>query len=192
MARSTPNLYPVKLTAEQRDRLDAITRLGRAPARKIRHAQVLLLSDRRRPGGHLTRTQISQTLGMHVNTVDRIRRRFVQEGEAPALERKARQTPPTPPKLEGRAEAQLVAICCGPAPQGRTRWTMHLLADELVKRRIVTSISAETVRKTLKKTSFSPGARSAGAFPSETRPVSSPRWRRSSTSMRQNTRRTSR
>ncbi len=179
MATSIPNVYPVVLTPPQRERLDDITRHGNAPARKMRHAQVLLLSDHNRPGGRMTRTQVSEALGMHVNTVDRIRRRFVQEGEAPALNRKPRATPPTPPKLDGRAEAHLVAICCSAAPEGRTRWTLQLLAGELVKRRIVISISPETVRTTLKKTGFSLGARSAGASPSVMRRVSSRRWKTS-------------
>lgn len=152
MSTSTPHRFPVRLSDEQRDRLDQITRHCHATAKKIRHARVLLLSDRNRPGGRMTRTQIASALDMHVNTVDRIRKRFVEEGEAPALNRKPRATPPTPPKLDGRGEAHLVAICCGPAPQGRTRWTLKLLADELVKRRIVTSICIETVRQTLKKT----------------------------------------
>ena len=192
MARSTPNLYPVKLTAEQRARLEGVTRLGRVPANKIRHAQVLLLSDHNRPGGRMMRIEISRVLGMHVNTVARIRRRFVQEGEAPAINRKVRQAPPTPVKLDGRGEAHLVAICCSPAPEGRTRWTLRLLSDELVKRSIVTSISTETVRKTLKKMNFSPGASSAGASRNATRRASSRRWKTSSISTRRRTRRKSR
>jgi transposase len=179
MATSIPNVYPVVLTHQQRERLDEIARHGQAPARKMRHAQVLLLSDHHRPGGRMTRTQVSEALGMHVNTVDRIRRRFVQEGEAPALDRKPRATPPTPPKLDGRAEAHLVAICCSAAPEGRTRWTLKLLAGELVKRRIVVSISPETVRQTLKKTGFSLGARSAGASRSAMRHASWHRWKTS-------------
>lgn len=192
MAVSIPNLYPVTLTPPQRERLDEVTRHGKAPARKMRHAQVLLLSDRNRPGGRMTRTQVGEALGMHVNTIDRIRRRFVQEGEAPALDRKPRATPPVPPKLDGRGEAHLVAICCGAAPEGRTRWTLELLAGELVKRRIVTSISTETVRKTLKKTAFSLGARSAGASPSAMRHASSRRWKTSLTCTKRRTRTTSR
>jgi transposase len=182
MATSTPNLYPVVLDDEQRRRLQEVTRNGHAPAKKLRHAQVLLLSDQGRPGGKLSRTQVADLLGMHVNTVDRVRKRFALEGEAPAINRKARTTPPTPPKLDGKAEAHLVAICCGPAPRGRTRWTLKLLADELKKRRIVTHICAETVRKTLQKTNCSLGAGSAGASPSATRPASSRRWRTSSMS----------
>lgn len=179
MAVSTPHLYPVRLSDEQRERLRQIVSCGRAPVRKVRHAQVLLASDRNRPGGRLTRDAIARALHMHVNTVDRIRKRFAQEGEAPALNRRPR--PPeraaTPPRLDGRAEAHLVAICCSSPPPGRTRWTLRLLADELARRRIVTRVCAETVRKTLKKTRSSPGASRPGASPSVTRPASWPRWR---------------
>lgn len=151
MARSTPNQYPVLLTSEQRQRLEEICRNGHAPAKKIRHAQVLLLSDKSDARGRRTRREIADTLGMHINTVDRIRKRFVQEGEAPALNRKRRELPPTPAIIDGRAEAHLVAICCSDPPEGRTCWTMQLLAEELTARKIVTQVSAETVRRVLKK-----------------------------------------
>ena len=82
MAVSTPNVYPVVLTAQQRERLTDITRNGHAPVKKVRHAQVLLLSDGERSGGRLTRDRIAEQLDMHVNTVDRVRKRFVMEGEA--------------------------------------------------------------------------------------------------------------
>lgn len=181
MAVSIPNLYPVMLSSEQRERLTDITRNGHAPVKKIRHAQVLLLSDGNRTGGRLTRDQIAEQLDMHVNTVDRIRKRFVTEGEAPALNRKPRATPPHPPKIDGRVEAHLVAICCSKAPEGRTYWTLQMLADELKQRRLVTTVCVETVRKALKKTNCSRGGRSAGASPSGTGPGSSPRWKTSST-----------
>ena len=177
MERSTPNLYRVYLADDQRERLEQITRNGNAPAKKIQHARVLLLSDHNRPDGAWTRDRIGEALQMHVNTVDRIRKKFVREGEQPAINRKPRELPPTPPKLDGRAEAYLVAICCGPAPEGRTRWTLKLLADELVHRRVVTQVSAETVRKTLKKTSCSLGVSSAGASPNATPPGSWRRWK---------------
>jgi transposase len=163
MARSTPNQYPVTLTADQRDRLERLTRTGAAPVAQVRHARVLLLSDAHRPGGRLTRDRIAEAVGMHVNTVDRLRKRFVVEGEAPALNRRARAEPPTPAKIDGRAEAHLVAICCSAAPAGRSRWTLSLLAGELKRRGLVTSVSIETVRRALKKTSCSRGGSSAGA-----------------------------
>jgi len=179
MGLFTPNQFPVRLTAEQRQSLAEITRNGHAPAKKIRHARVLLLGDRDRPGGGWSDPRIAAALGMHVNTVARVRRRFALEGERPALERKPRATPPVPPKIDGRVEAHLVALCCGPPPAGRTRWTLQLLADELGRRRLVTRISAEAVRRALKKTNCSPGGSSAGASRSGTPPASSPRWRTS-------------
>ena|SRR5437667_9017456 len=172
MARSTPNQYPVTLTPDQRDRFEALTRAGSAPVSQARHARVLLLSDGDRPGGRRTRDQIADALGMHVNTVDRLRKRFVTEGEEPALHRQARAEPPTPPKIDGRAEAHLVAICCSKAPEGRSRWTLELLAGELTRRGLVTSVSIETVRQALKKTRCSRGGSSAGASRSGSRPGS--------------------
>lgn len=149
---STPNLYPVLLDPQQRESLEEITRNGHAPAKKIRHAQVLLLSDRNRPGGKMTGPEVAAVLGMHLNTVARIRKRFFTEGERPALERKRRETPPVPAIVDGRVEAHLIAICTGPPPEGRVRWTMELIAEEVVRRGIVGSISGETVRVALKKT----------------------------------------
>jgi transposase len=182
MAVSTPHRYPVRLSDEQRQRLTVISRNGHAPVKKVRHAQVLLLSDRGRPGGPLSRTRIAEALGLHVNSVDRLRKRFALEGEQPALERKASPTPPVPAKIDGRVEAHLVAICCSAPPEGRSRWSLRLLASELTRRGLVTQVSAETVRRALKKTSSSPGGRSAGASPSGTPPASSRSWKTCSTS----------
>lgn len=184
---SAPNKYPVRLTAEQRERLEALTRQGGASARKVRQARVLLLSDRDRPEGHWTDPRIGEALGMHVNSVAKVRKRFVLEGEQPALRRKPRDTPPVAAKVDGRLEAHLVAICCGPAPSGRVHWTMELLATELVRRGLITQISRETVRLILKKTRCSLGASSRGACPNGTPPASWPRWRKSSISMRRRT-----
>lgn len=172
-----PNQYPVRLTPEQRQSFDEITRNGYAPAKKIRHAQVLLLSDYNRPGGHRIDTEIAATLGMHVNTVARVRKAFVTQGQQPALERKPRETPPVPPKLDGRLEAHLVAICCSPPPEGRARWTLELLVNELTSRKLVTSVCAETVRRALKKMSCSRGGGSPGASPRKTEPGSSLKWK---------------
>ncbi len=192
MAVSTPNLYPVRLTSEQRAALEAITRNGRNSAKKIRRAQVLLWSDVNREGGRLSSREIAERLGMHDNSVDRIRKQFVQQGEAAALERKVRETPPVSPKIDGHVEAHLIAICCGPAPEGRARWTLSLLASELKRKGLVTGVCAETVRQTLKKTSCSPGGSSAGASPNGTRLGSSHRWKTCSTSTPPSTRTKSR
>jgi hypothetical protein len=163
--------YVVRLTTECRMRLSVIARNKSAPAKKIAHARVLLMSDVHHESGWHSDETIAGALGLHINTVARIRKLFVCRGEEPALNRKPRLTPPTAPKFDGRAEAALVTICCAPAPQGRVRWTLSLLQEELVGRKIVTSISRETIRKTLKKTCFSLGASNVSAFPSETRPA---------------------
>jgi hypothetical protein len=167
-----PRKYVLRLSPDQRQRLIALTRSGSASARELAHARVLLLADAGHPDGQRSDEYIGTALGLHVNTVAKIRKRFVQEGEAPALDRKPREAPPVPPKIDGRVEAHLVAICCSKAPAGRTRWTLELLAGELTRRGLVSSISIETVRKTLKKASCSRGAGSAGAFRSGSRPGS--------------------
>lgn len=143
--------YIVQLSADARARLESITRNGSAPAKKILHARVLLMSDQHHDAGRYHDHQIARILGLHINTVARIRKQFVLQGEQPALDRKPRLTPPVPSKLDGKTEAILVAVCCSKPPDGQTRWTLSLLADELVGRKIVTSICRETIRKTLKK-----------------------------------------
>lgn len=147
----------VRLTEQQRRDLDDIVRNGHSPAKRITHARILLLSDQDHPQGRYTDAQIARQLGVHEKTVARTRKNFLRGGPQVALERRKRQTPPVQPILDGRGEAALVAICCTPAPAGRVHWTMQLLADELVKRKLVVSISKETVRTVLKKTSCSPG-----------------------------------
>jgi hypothetical protein len=192
MALSTPNKYPVFLSPEQRERLTAITRNGHAPAKKIRHAQILLWSDGHREGGRLTREAIAARLDMHVNSVDRIRKRFVLEGEEPALNRKPRETPAIERKIDGRVEAHLVAICCSAPPPGQQRWTLSLLAGELTKRGLVTQVCVETVRQALKKTNCSLGGSNAGACRNATAPASSRRWKTFSISTRRSTARKNR
>jgi len=168
----------VRLTEDQRRRLRALTRTGSAAARELTRARILLLAD---ADPARTDAAIADAAGVHPNTVGAVRKRFVRHGEDAALRRERRAEPPVPPKIDGRVEAHLVAICCSKAPPGRARWTLKLLAGELTRRGLVTSISHEAVRQALKKTGCSPGGGSRGASPSGTRPGSSPRWKRSST-----------
>jgi hypothetical protein len=170
----------VVLPPETREHLESVARNGSAPAKKIMHARVLLMSDQQHPAGRYHDDQIAAALGIHINTVARIRTRFVLHGEGPTLDRKPRATPPVPPKLDGRAEAMLVAVCCSPPPQGQVRWTLHLLQQEMVGRKIVTSLCRETIRQTLKKTHYNLGASSDSASRNATRPASSHRWSRCS------------
>jgi len=163
MARSKPDQYPVTPTPEQRERPEHLTRIGSAPAAKVRHARVPPLSDGGRPGGRPARDRIADAPGMHVDTVDRLRERFALAGEEPALSREARAEPPGPPGVGGRVEAHPVAICCPKAPGGRTRWTPELSAGELRRRGLVTSVGIGTARRAPEKTTSSRGGSSAGA-----------------------------
>src|SRR5262249_31335343 len=118
---------------------------GKSSARKLTRAQILLHAD-----GGASDTTIVTTVHVDVRTMERIRKRCVEEGVDAAL--KERRRPGGKPKLDGRQEAFLIALACSDAPRGRERWTMHLLAERLVEVGIVASISDDTVRRTLKKT----------------------------------------
>ena len=148
--------YRIELTTEEQQELKALVSKGRAAAYKQTHARILLLSDEARKDGGLTDEEVARSLEIASATVERIRRRCVEEGIEAALGRKEQQRR-RPKKLDGAAEAHLMALACGEAPEGRARWTLRLLADRLVECEIVESIHPETVRKTLKKTNSSLG-----------------------------------
>jgi len=143
--------YIVRLTGEERERLKTMVTKGRTNAQKLRRAQVLLKVDAEGP--NWTDEQTAEAFRMRTNTVAEIRHRFVEEGLDRALERKEPDEPPRRRKLDGAGEARLIAMACGEAPEGRARWTLRLLAGQLVELAIVDGISPETVRQTLKKTS---------------------------------------
>jgi transposase len=143
--------YVVRLTTEERAELKALMTKGRASARKIGHARVLLKVDA--DGPNWTDERAAEAFGIRANTVRDIRQRFVEEGLEGALVQKRAAKPPTPRKLDGAGEARLIAMACGEPPEGRARWTLRLLAGKLVELGIVDGISHETVRRTLKKTS---------------------------------------
>ncbi len=148
--------YRVKLTAQERQELTDLTTKGRVAARKQNHARILLLSDENSAAGSKKDDAIMSALGTSRRSVERVRQRFVEEGLESALNPRVR-TRHRAKKLDGAAEAFLVATACSPAPEGRTDWTMQLLADRLVECGITDSISDETVRTTLKKTYLNRG-----------------------------------
>lgn len=150
--------YVVDLTEEERSQLLGLLKKGKTGARKLRRARTLLLADQGR-----TDEAIASTLHIGTSTVERTRKKFVEEGLERAL--KDRPRPGQPPRLDGKQEAFLVALACSDPPEGRTRWTLRLLADRLVELGVVEEISHETVRRTLKKTTRNPGRRSTGASP---------------------------
>lgn len=136
--------YVVDLNEHEKKRLEDLTTKGKSGARKIRRARILLLAEE----GYLDE-EIARALGAAVTTVERIRKRFVEEGLEAALSERPR--PGATRKLNGHQEAYLMALACSDPPQGKKRWSMQLLADRLVEVGVVDEISDETVRRTLKK-----------------------------------------
>lgn len=145
--------YVVRLEREEREQLQRLVSVGKTAARKLTHARVLLQADESAEGPRWTDQQIAEGLGVTTRSVERIRRRFMEEGLESALERKKQCRPSRERLLDGAKEAKLIAVCCSKPPEGRRRWTLKLLSDRLVELEIVESISYETVRRTLKKTS---------------------------------------
>lgn len=144
--------YRVTLTPPERGELQQLISTGTASARKLAHARILLKADTP-PGEHgLLDAEIARAVAVSVDTVERVRRRFVEEGLDAALVPKP-STQAHPTKLDGRGEARLIAEVCSPPPQGKARWALRLLAARLVELQVVESISYETVRQRLKKTS---------------------------------------
>ena len=148
--------YRIRLTTDEQNGLKALVSRGRTAAYKQTHARILLMSDESRPDSGMTDADISRALGVGKSTVERVRRRCVEEGLESALNRK-KQLRRRQKRLDGEGEARLIAMACGEPPDGRARWTLKLLADQLVECEIVESISAETVRMALKKTNSSRG-----------------------------------
>jgi hypothetical protein len=177
----------VELDDKQRAQLETIVRSGTVSARRMRQARVLLLADEDRREGHRPDWYISERTGISLRQICRIRQQFVREGLDPTLSRKQRADAGTPKSLDGKAEAQLVTLCCSEPPQGQQRWTLQLLVDELCRLKVVGSVCRETVRKTLKKIASSRGKRRGSAFRKPTAPASSRTWSESSTSTKQNT-----
>jgi transposase len=144
--------YIVRLTEAERESLEEIISKGKAAAYKIKHANLLLKTDA--GGPNWSDENAADAFGCHTNTVRNVRQRFVELGLDVALQRKKRDCPPREKILDGKKEARLIAVSCGKPPEGRSRWTLELLADRIVELRIVESISASTVCRTLKKTNF--------------------------------------
>jgi len=148
--------YVLRLTEEEREQLQGIVRRGKVAAAKRTRAVVLLKANAGPEGSGPTDEDVAEAAETSPITVHRTRKAYVEQGLAAAIERRPSKTRP-PHKLDGAKEAVLVATACSPAPAGHTRWTLQLLSDKLVELNMVESISRECVRRTLKKTSLSPG-----------------------------------
>ena len=141
--------YIVRLTEAERRRLQEVIKKLKGTSQKVRRAHILLKADADGPAW--TDARIADAFDCRVQTIENLRKRLVTEGFELALNGKKRQSPPTAPLLDGKGEAELIAMRLGKPPAGYGRWTLQLLADELVALGLVESISYETVRRTLKK-----------------------------------------
>lgn len=148
--------FRVTLTPAERDELRHLIASGKAAARTLAHARILLKADSPPDRSGPYDAAIAAAVAVSVSTVERVRQRFVEDGLQAALVPK-QPTEARPTKLDGRGEARLIAEACSPPPHNRARWTLQLLADRLVELQVVEAISYETVRRTLKKTSSSHG-----------------------------------
>jgi transposase len=149
-------IYAVTLTAAERSSLQALIAKGKVAARKRIHAHILLKADTGPQGDGWKDERIAEAFDVGRCTVERVRRRFVEEGLEAALTRKPQENR-VPRKIDGTLEAHLIAVACGTPPEGRKRWTLRLLADRMVALELVDTVSHETVRQTLKKTKSNRG-----------------------------------
>ncbi len=145
--------YNVRLTKTERKKLQAQVKKGSRAAYKIKHANILLAVDE--DGKAWTDPQTAEAYGCHINTVYKVRRRFVERGLDGAMNRKTQNKPSRPRKLDGEGEAMLIAQACSTAPEGRSRWTLKLLAKRMVELEVVESISPQVIMETLKKMNIS-------------------------------------
>jgi transposase len=168
--------YRVTLTPEERAELEHLVSVGKAAARKLTHARILLLADTAAEEER-SDEEIVAALGVGICTIGRVRKRLVTEGLARALNPRPQPARPGKIKIRGDVERELVQLACSDPPRGHCRWTLHLLADELVVLGLVESISTETVRQALKKTTSSRGSSRPGACLRRPTPSTSGAWR---------------
>lgn len=153
--------YIVSLTAEERMKLEQLTKKGKSPAYKMNHARILLKADTNAADGGWKDKEISKAIDISIPTIERVRRLCVEQGIEAALNRPVSQHRKHH-KLDGEQEAHLIALACSQAPEGRSRWTLRMLATRLVELEIVDNISHEAIRQTLKKTNLNLGSRNHG------------------------------
>jgi transposase len=173
--------YAVELAEEERGYLKGLIAAGTAPARKLTHARILLKADQAPGGPGWVDDAIAEAVEVSQPTVFRVRRQYVEQGVAAALNRRS-PSRQYERKLTGEQEARLVALSCSRPPVGQARWSLRLLADKLVELEVVEAISYQTVRRVLLKTSSSRGRSGSGASRRTPTPSSSGAWRTSSTS----------
>jgi transposase len=168
--------YRVTLTGEEREQLQHTASVGKAAARKLAHARILLLADTSQGKAH-SDEDIVTALGTSLRTVERVRKRLVTEGFQQALHPRPQPPRPDKVKIKGDVEEELIQLACSDPPEGRCHWTLSRLCDELVALGLVGSASTGTVRQALKKTTWSPGSLRPGASRPRRTPRTSGGWR---------------
>src|SRR3989339_205472 len=145
------NIYKIYLTEEEKEMLTSIIKKGRVRAKIYRQAMILLnCDDTNKIEKHVTNEMISKVLNVGMRTIDRVKKTFVEEGIDIVLEGRPRKRK-YDKKMDGDAEAHLIALCCSEPPEGYSQWSLRLLSDKMVELNYVDSLSYETVRRVLKK-----------------------------------------
>jgi len=165
--------YVVSLDPDERVELQQLVNAGKAAARRLTHARILLLADR----DDRLDEQIVSALGVSLRTVERVRKRLVTEGFDAAIDHRPQPPRPDKIKIRGNLEQKLIELACADPPRGRCRWTLRLLADKMVVLGLVDAISVETVRQALKKMTSSRGSSKDGASHPTPTPSLSGAWR---------------
>ena len=147
--------YKVALKLEEREQLEQLTRKGRVAASKLMHARALLLCDQseHNSGEPFMVKDAAKALGVSTQTIEKVKKRFVEEGLDSAIERKASTRKPNI-KFDGEFDARIMQLACSQSPEGTSRWTIRLLAEKAVELKIVDSVSTMTIQRSLKKTSY--------------------------------------
>jgi transposase len=155
--------YVVRLSADERERLEALMRKGKSPAQRLVKARILLKADISEVGAGWSDSRIIKALETSASMVYRVRKQLAEEGFEAVLSRKPRATPAVPRIFDGEKEAKLIALACSKPPKGRVRWTLRLLENKVVELGIVDRASDSTIGRTLKKTLSSRIAGSNGS-----------------------------
>ena len=158
--------YSVSLDRSQREVLKDMISSGKASARKLRRARILLKADESESGPAYSDKQIREAVEVSLSTIERTRKTFVLEGLEAALTPKKPSHPSRPRKFDGETEAHLIALACSAPPEGHATWTLRLLAEEMVELGHFSSLSYETVRRVLKKKSTPPMGKEAMVYSS--------------------------
>ncbi len=169
--------YVVRLSGEERERLEALVHAGKSPAQLSTRARILLKADVSEAGEGWSDSAISAALDTSINNVARLRQQFVEEGFEATQKRKHNPNSARPRIFDGAAEAKLIALTCSPAPEGFARWSLRLLEEKVVELDIVERASDNTIGRTLKKTSSNRIASGNGSSRRTPTPASWPRWK---------------